>query len=185
MAPGRECPRRDFGLCADDSLGERRWSGERSAGDFFCREAAYFAERERDLGLRRQGRVAAGEDQPQSIVLDALVAGYVATAARLGFQRRQDASEMASKRARRRITSIALKRPAETSHARGFAGTPSPATAPAPKQRPREGLFRQVEIAEQPDQRGEDSPRIGAVDGVDGGASVGDGCGSGHRPVVP
>ena len=74
----------------------------------------------------------------------------------------------ASKRARRRIASIALKRPAETSHARGFAGTPSRGHCST---RRGEGvvqrLLGEVEVAEQADQRGEDAARLGAVDRID------------------
>ena len=81
--------------------------------------------------------------------------------------RRARASD-ASNRARRRMPSIALKRPVETSHARGLAGTPSRGHC---SDRRGEGvvqrLLGEVEVAEQADQRGEDAARLGAVDGVD------------------
>ena len=61
-----------------------------------------------------------------------------------------------------------MKRPAETSHARGLAGH---AVARPLLDRGREGvvqrLLGQVEVAEEADQRGEDAARLGAVDGLD------------------
>ena len=73
----------------------------------------------------------------------------------------------ASNRARRRRLSIALNRPVETSHARGFAGTP---LARPPLDGGCEGvvqcLFGEVEVAEQPDEGGEDAARVGAVQGI-------------------
>ena len=41
--------------------------------DLFGGEAADLAQRQRDLRVRRQRRMAAGEDQPQPVVLHALL----------------------------------------------------------------------------------------------------------------
>ena len=63
----------DLRLGAHDALGERGRAGEKGARDLLGREPAHFAQRERDLRVRRQRRVAAREDEPQPVVLDALV----------------------------------------------------------------------------------------------------------------
>ena len=71
------------------------------------------------------------------------------------------------------MPSIALKRPAETSHARGFAGMPSHRPllergAKSVVQR----LLGEIEVAKQADQRREYAARFGAVDGVNSLARV-------------
>ena len=60
---------------------------------------------------------------------------------------------------------MALKRPADTSQARGFAGTPS--CGHCSERRPEgvvQRLLGEIEIAEQANERREDSPRLRAVD---------------------
>jgi hypothetical protein len=63
-------------------------------------------------------------------------------------------------RARRRRPSIALKRPVETSHARGFAGIPRRLEGIVQR------LLRHIEIPQQADQRREDMARMHAIDGI-------------------
>ncbi len=58
----------DLALGPDEPLGECRLRDEEGAGDLRCGEAAQGPERERDATVHRQGRMAAGEDQPQSVV---------------------------------------------------------------------------------------------------------------------
>src|SRR5439155_102731 len=79
--PGRLAPHRHLignarvpNLClgAHDALGHCGRTGEKGAGDLLGREAADLAQGQRDLRVRRQSRMAAGEDQPQPIVLDTL-----------------------------------------------------------------------------------------------------------------
>ena len=69
------------------------------------------------------------------------------------------------------MPSMALKRPADTSHARGFVRD---AVARPLLERRAESvvqrLLGEVEVAEQPDQRGEYAARFGAIDGVGRGA---------------
>jgi hypothetical protein len=60
----------DLALCADDALGDRGRGAQERAGDLFSGEAADLAQRERDLCVWRQRRVAAREHQTQPIVLD-------------------------------------------------------------------------------------------------------------------
>ena len=65
------------------------------------------------------------------------------------------------------MPSIALKRPADTSHARGFAG--HAVARPLLERRPERVVQRflgDVEVAEQADQRGEHAPRLGDIDGI-------------------
>jgi len=56
-----------------------------------------------------------------------------------------------------RIRSIALNRPVEMSHERGFAGVPSTGSARAQPRTHPEAPPREIEVAEQADQGGEDA----------------------------
>jgi len=67
--------------------------------------------------------MAAGKDEPQPVVLD--VSPSQAGVSSAMASTCSATSSIATNRARRRMPSIALKRPADTSQARGFAGTPS------------------------------------------------------------
>ena len=58
----------DLALGPDEPLGERRLGDEEGPSDLRGREAAQRAERQRDATVHRQRRMAAGEDQPQSVV---------------------------------------------------------------------------------------------------------------------
>ena len=66
----------DLGLGAHDALGQRGRRGQEGARDLLGRETADLPQRQRDARFRRQGGVAAGEDQPQPVVLDALVVPF-------------------------------------------------------------------------------------------------------------
>ena len=72
------------------------------------------------------------------------------------------------------MRSIALLRAVLMIHARGLSGTPA---GPPMIDRGRKGflrrLFGQVEVADEPDQRRDDTAPIGAVEVVDGGGGVG------------
>jgi hypothetical protein len=59
----------------DDALGDGRGGGKKRARDFFCGQAADFTERERDPRVWRKGRMAAGEDEPEAVVLEVLFLG--------------------------------------------------------------------------------------------------------------
>ena len=63
----------DLGLGADDPLGQGRWAGQERARNLLGREPADLAQRQRQLRVRRQRRVAAGENQPQPIVFDVVL----------------------------------------------------------------------------------------------------------------
>jgi len=75
----------------------------------------------------------------------------------------------ASKRARRRIASIALNRAVEMSHARGFPGTPSRGQRRV--ERVMHGVLRQVKAAKQSDQCREYAAGFRAEQGVKEGAN--------------
>ena len=142
--------------------------GEERARDLLGREAADLAQRQRDLRVRRQRRVAAGEDQPQPVVLDALVVPLgAAPAARPRAARRRPSSE-ASNRARRRMRVDRLE-----AAGRNQPGARVGRHALARPLLDRRGervvqrLLGEVEVAEQADQRGEDAARLGAVDRLD------------------
>ncbi|MNG16268.1 hypothetical protein D3C84_1001640 [compost metagenome] len=64
----------DLRLGAHDALGDGGRCREKGPGDFFRGQVADFAQRQRHLGVRRQCRVTASEDQPQAIVLHVFVA---------------------------------------------------------------------------------------------------------------
>ena len=59
----------DLALGPHEALRHRRFGDEERPGDLLGLEAAEEAERERRLGARGQRRVAAGEDQPEAVVL--------------------------------------------------------------------------------------------------------------------
>ena len=63
----------DLRLGAHDALGQRGGGGEEGARDLLGGEAADLAQRQRHLRVRGQRGMAAGEDQPQPVVFDALV----------------------------------------------------------------------------------------------------------------
>ena len=66
------------------------------------------------------------------------------------------------------MPSMALKRPVDTSQARGLSGTPSRGQRSTRRdERVVQRLLGAIEIAEQANQRGEDAPRVGAIDGLD------------------
>ena len=129
------------GRCAGRRVGG---GGEKGVRDLLGLEAADFAQRQRDARVGIQRRMAAGEDQPQAIVVDAvLVERRVSRAARSRSSRvARSRRRAASNRRARRMRSIALNRPVETSHARGLAGTPSRGHVRAPPRRRRASLPR-------------------------------------------
>ena len=62
----------DFRLCPDDPLGQGGRRDQAGVGDGLGRQPADLAQGEGDAGFLRKARVAAGEDQPQPVVLDRL-----------------------------------------------------------------------------------------------------------------
>ena len=68
--PVRDAGVADLLLGPNQPLGERRLGDQECPGDLGGGQPTEGAQRERDLGLDRQGRVAAGEDEAQAIVAD-------------------------------------------------------------------------------------------------------------------
>ncbi|MEJ2459830.1 MAG: hypothetical protein P8Y58_17500 [Novosphingobium sp.] len=156
----------DFGLGAHDALGQGRQGNEKGMGDFFGGETAYLAQGKGDLGVRRQGRVAAGEDQPQKVVLDLLALAHGAVVVRGGdrpagiFQRVQarpaamavDGLEAADRdQPCPGIVRFAFLRPL-------FEGGPKGIV---------QRFLGQVEVAQPSNERGEDAARLCPVDRLD------------------
>ncbi len=125
-------------------------SGEEGAGDLLGGEAADLAQRQRHLGVRRQGRMAAGEDQPQPVVLDALVLPRRGIAGVCASSRSASSASEASKRARRRMRVDRLEAAGrDQPRARDWRARRPAATAPAPPRRrraapPRRGRSRRA-----------------------------------------
>ena len=66
----RDPGRADLALRPHEPLRHRRLRDEEGRGDLRCREAADLAQRERDLHVERERRVAAGEDEREPLVGD-------------------------------------------------------------------------------------------------------------------
>jgi hypothetical protein len=110
------------GFRANDPLRKRRRRNEKCPGNLLRRQTADLTQCERNLSLRCQGGVAAGEDETKPVVLDLL---FLWRLVDLRFKVQRELSlSTPSKRARRRMTSIALKRAVEISQGRGLSGIP-------------------------------------------------------------
>jgi hypothetical protein len=155
----------DLGFGAHDALRQRRRGGGKGEGDLLGRQAAHLAQRQHHLRVRRQRRVAAGEDEPQPVVLDALF-----------FPRRGviDGSLESLGGVVQRLESRA---PADAVDGLETPGRHQPrpgigrdAVVRPLLERRAEGLVQrllgEVEVAEQADQGGEDAARLGAVEGL-------------------
>ena len=125
----------NLALGAHQPLRHRRRGHEKRARDLVRLEAAQRAQRQRDLRLERQRRVAAGEDQPQAIVGD--FARVVSPAPRRSgsTRTRRTTSSFSSNRVRRRMRSMALCRAVWMIQARGDPGRRRRATGPRRPQR--------------------------------------------------
>ncbi len=77
VSPGRDFVR-DTGIAdlrfrADDALREGCGRRQECAGDFLGSKSAYLAQGQRDLGICRQRRMTAREDEPQPVIFEVLV----------------------------------------------------------------------------------------------------------------
>ena len=77
LVPARHLERdaflRECLLCSDDALRDGRLGHEERACDLVSGQTSEESQRERDARLRRQHRVARGEDQPQQVIADVIV----------------------------------------------------------------------------------------------------------------
>ena len=155
----------DFCLRPHDALRERGRGAQERLRDLFGGEPADLAQRERDLRVRRERRVAAREDQTQPVVFDRFVARRRFVGDRL------DLVDPVLERVEARAPADAVDR-LETpggyepgARVRGHAFA-----RPLLERRPERLVKRflgDVEIAEQPDERREHASRLGTVDGVE------------------
>ena len=113
---------RIFAFGANDALRQRGRGRQERAGDLLRRQAMNFAQRERNLRVRRQRRMTNVKIQAQPIVLDTLLIVH-STGATVATPACSPVSSSASIRApAHRVNRLEA---ADTSQARGFAGTPS------------------------------------------------------------
>ena len=111
----------DLALRAHEPLRHRRLGDEEGARDLVGRQAAERPQRERDLRVERERRVAAGEEQLEPLVRDRRRRPSSSSVASGTSSSRVFAASVRS----RRMRSIARLRAVVTSHARGLAGAPS------------------------------------------------------------
>ena len=153
-------------LGADDALSDSWRIHEKRAADFFGRQPAHFAQRQRHLRIQRQRRMATGENQPQPIVLDVIftrLRGIKGTCGNPLRKLRQrcvvagtpahavDRFEAAGRdEPRARVVGHTVAGPLLDGGCKGIVHR----------------LFGAIEIAEQADERREHAPRVGAVDGI-------------------
>ena len=156
----------DLGLCAHDALSQGGRLREERVSDLFGAEVADLAQRQRDLGVRRQGRMAAGEDQPQLVVVYALLIARHAVprfgVELLGDLRQRCIEPSAPPQAVDRLE--AARRHEPRPGVRGH--TVLRPTLDRRGEGVMQRLLGEVKVAEQADQGGENATRLGAVDGV-------------------
>ena len=169
----------DLVLGADEALRHRGLGDQEGSGDLARGESAQGLQGERDARLHRQGRVAAGEDQPEPVVGDATHVGLVSSER---LERLQGAE------LRRLLAKGSLTpQPVDRSIARGRrdprAGVVGdPAFGPHPhrlRERVLHRVLGQVEVAQDADHRRDRPPLLGPEEAVD------DGCGRGRYDGWP
>src|SRR4051794_28052079 len=150
----------DLPLCAHEPLRHRRFGLEERAGDLGGREAPERPQRQCDLRLDRQRRVAAGEEELEALVIERvarhLVLGRLRDLEQTGLREQgalaADPVDRAVPGRRQEPRSRIRRRP-----------VPWP-----PLRRDRErllgGLLRKVEVAQEADQRRKDTPPLVAED---------------------
>ena len=139
-------------------------------GDFLRGEAAHLAQRERDLRLGRERRMAAGENEAQPVIGPCLPRRTSPATGGLALHD-QDAPREASKpNAPAQDTSMALNRAGrDEPRARIQRARLHSANAPARRRRPPAAHPPPGrKIPQQPDERGQHAPRFLAVDRGDG-----------------
>lgn len=179
-----DVPGRQGALGADDPLGDRGLRHQERPGDLRRRQAAEQPQGEGDAGLRRQHRMARGEDQPQQVVVDVL--GVMEGGRLLRRRRRlQVAADLCE------LAGVVLAAADQVhgavpggGHEPG-AGVVGDAVAGPLLQRGDQRVLREFlgdpDVADQPGDGGDHARRLDAEDGLDGAVRV---CGGlrGHSP---
>ena len=164
----------DLGFRPDDPLRHRRCRGQERPRDLLGGQSADFTQREGHLRVGLQRRVAAGEDQPEPVVVQRLLAAPFDGRGGLSFQ-------LGGQRGERRVEARPPPQCVDGLEPSG-GHQPRPRAGRYAVARPlfeggREGvverLFGAVEVAEQADQGGEHPARLGPVDRVDAAPDVG------------
>ena len=119
----RDARRAQLALGAHEPLRDRRLRDEQAASHLGHGEAADQSQRQRHLGLLREGRVTAGEHERQALVGDHVLLVGEPGDALLELARELDCLERSTASRRRR--SIARRLAAVKIHAPGLSGTPS------------------------------------------------------------
>ena len=150
----------DLALRADEPLGHGRLGDEEGAGDLVRPQAAQRAQRERDLSVERERRMAAREDELEPLVGDRRLVHVVLH----GFRH----VEQAGLRRERAIAADAVDRTvARGGHEPRARVGGRPVARPAlggDRERLLGGFLGEVEVAEEADQAGEDAAPLVAED---------------------
>ena len=150
----------DLALRAHEPLGHRRLGDEEGAGDLVGRQPAERPQRERDLGVERERRMAAGEEQLEPLVGDRRLVHLVLH----GFRH----VEQAGLRGERAVAADAVDRAvARRGHEPGARVVGRPVARPAlggDRERLLGGFLGELEVAEEADQAGEDAAPLVAED---------------------
>jgi len=150
-------------LRAHEPLRHRRLRHEERARDLVRRQSAQRSQRERDLGIERKGRVAAGEDELKALVGDRRVAHGV-----LHGVRNLEQPGLLRERA---IAPDTVDRPIPRGGDEPRARVVGPAVARPPlggrRERLLDGFLGELEVAKEADQGREDSSPLVAEDLVE------------------
>ena len=154
----------DLALRADEPLRHGRLGNQEGAGDLIRPETAKRSQRERDLGLQRERRVAAGEDELQPLVRDRDLVHAVLHQAFTHVEQTDLRREGA-------IAADAVDRAvARRDHepgARIFGPSLARPALGSDRERLLGGFLGEVEVVEEADQAGEDAPPLIAEDLLD------------------
>ena len=154
--------RADLRLRAHDALRERLFRDEERAGDLAGRQAADETQCQRHLRVRRKRRMAAREDERQSLVRDdrLVVHRFLRLLLQLGDELGQAS-----------LSAQAVDRLAPRGHREPRAGARgNPGARPRDergRQRVLERVFRKVDVAQVANQRRDHAPVLGAEDRLD------------------
>src|SRR5581483_1353674 len=140
------------------ALGHRRLAGEQRGGGLLGTEPAECAQRQRDPGLGGERRMAAGEDEPQLVVLDHVLTW-------LGHARLQQLDRLPLLPAAQTLAAQGVQRLAPRGHrepgARALGHAGARPVAQRGDDRLLDGVLREAQVADRTDQGGEDARALG------------------------